>query len=64
MRHREISLFVGFCEKRQTAVQEGHSLGDSTPVVLRVKAWNMMEEQDMTQLDEVVFVSIAHRGMA
>ncbi len=54
----------GVLRKEANAVQEGSYLGDSTPVVLIVKAWSMIEEQDMTQLDEVVFVSIVHRGMA
>ncbi len=49
--------------KEVNAVQEGHSLGDSTSV-LRVTAWSMREEQDRMPLDEVVFVRIVHRGMA
>jgi hypothetical protein len=49
--------------REANAVQESHSLGNSTSV-LTVKAWRMMEEQDMMPLDEVVFVSIVDGGMA
>jgi hypothetical protein len=49
--------------KEANAVQESNYLGNSTSL-LAVKAWSMMEDQDMTPLDEVVFVSIVDGGMA
>jgi len=49
--------------KEANAVQESHYLGNRTSM-LTGKAWSIMEEQDMTQLDEEVCVSIVHGGMA
>jgi hypothetical protein len=45
------------------AVQERHSLGNTTPM-LTVQGWSMGTEQGRTQLDEAVFVRIVQGGMA
>lgn len=61
--HREINLFVPFLGEEANSVQECHYLGNNRPM-LTVQEWSMRTEQCRTQLDEVVFVSIVHGGMA